>query len=523
MKKIRIKNCETCGKEFNYGRHPETKTCSKVCFKKLRKSMMNNIIKKMEETNMNKYGVRHSSQRKEHKEMVIKTWKNKPIEEKEDINKRRIKTHNLKSEKEKQEIKDKRSKTKLDLYGHHAFNNTKKSKKTNLKKFGTPYYLGSNQHKELLKERALKTIELLFENNDLKLMNKYIGKSNKNNKKIYYTIQCLKCNNEFKSTIDFNKIDGNTQENGSLTICRKCYPIHSNSKIQRDISIFLDSLNIKYEESVRNLISPFEIDILIPDHKLGIEINGNYWHSEIGGGKNRLYHLNKTRLCNKQEIKLIHIFEDEWISKKDIIKSMILNNLGLIKNKIYARNCTIKEISGKEKTNFINKNHIQGDSPDKIRLGLFHKNELMSVMTFNKENRNKKNININNWELSRFCSKKYYIITGSFSKLLKYFTKIYKPLNIMTYADIRWSGLNIENIIYTKNKFNFSHNTKPNYWYVDKTEYLKRHHRFKYRKKVLLKIFGKKYKDNTEWEIAQLNNMDRIWDCGSIKFILTFI
>jgi len=175
----------------------------------------------------------------------------------------------------------------------------------------------------------------------------------------------------------------------------------------------LDRLGVKYKEGVRNLISPFEIDIYLPDYKLGIELNGNYWHSFIGGGKSMSYHINKTKLCHEQEIKLIHIFEDEWLFKGDIIKSMIINRLGIIKNRIYGRNCIIKEISNKEKKKFINKNHIQGDGVDKIRLGLFNDDILVSVMTFSKENRSHNTNGKNNiWELSRFCSKKDHVIIG---------------------------------------------------------------------------------------------------------------
>ncbi len=520
---IRTNICIQCNKEFNPGRHKENKMCSKECRSKHRatKEVQDKMAEKTKETCLEKYGVEYISQRNGHKESVIETWKNKPIEEKKDISNRRVKTHNSKSNEEKQKIKNKRAKTKIERYDHPAFNNNKKAQKTNLKKFGSPYYLGSKESINLRKNQALEIIETLFNSNDLKLIDKYIGKSNKeNNKKIYYTIECLKCNNIFKSTIDFNKIDDNTQEDGSLTICRKCYPLHTNTKLQKEFTSFLDSINIKYEESVRNLIQPFELDVYIPNNNLAIELNGNYWHSVLGGGKNMTYHLNKTKLCNKKGIKLIHIFEDEWLFKKDIVKSMILNNLGLIKNKIYARNCIIKEISSKEKNKFINENHIQGDGPDKIRLGLFNNNELLSVITFSKENRSKKNKDNNKWELSRFCSKKYHVIPGSFSKLLSYFIKTYNPKQIITFADIRWSGLNIENTVYLKNKFNFSYNTKPNYWYVDSKEYLKRTHRFANRKSELIKKFGEEFKNNTEWEIAKSNDMDKIWDCGSMRFEL---
>ena len=66
-----------------------------------------------------------------------------------------------------------------------------------------------------------------------------------------------------------------------------------------------------------------ELDIYIPENKLALEINGNYFHSELGGKKNKYYHVNKTELCESKNIQLIHIFEDEWLFKNDVIKKRI--------------------------------------------------------------------------------------------------------------------------------------------------------------------------------------------------------
>ena len=41
---------------------------------------------------------------------------------------------------------------------------------------------------------------------------------------------------------------------------------------------------------------------------------------------------------------LIHVFEDDWLYKKEIVKSMIASRLGIYKEKIFARKCQIKEI-----------------------------------------------------------------------------------------------------------------------------------------------------------------------------------
>jgi hypothetical protein len=50
---------------------------------------------------------------------------------------------------------------------------------------------------------------------------------------------------------------------------------------------------------------------------------------------------------------------------------------------------------------------------------------------------------------------------------------------------------------------------------------LKRYHRFTFNKKKILKLIENKEDitlSMTEWELAQTLKMDRIWDCGNIRF-----
>jgi hypothetical protein len=139
-------------------------------------------------------------------------------------------------------------------------------------------------------------------------------------------------------------------------------------------------------------------------------------------------------------------------------------------------------------------------------------------MTFGKKRKSLGNkiINNNEYELVRFSNKKFTNVVGGFSKMLNFFIKKYNPSKIETFADIRWSGINYLRTVYHKNGFKFIGKTPPNYWYIKNDKYSNRHHRFAFRKDVLVK---EGYDKNlTEWEIMKIKGYDRIWDCGSLKF-----
>ena len=70
--------------------------------------------------------------------------------------------------------------------------------------------------------------------------------------------------------------------------------------------------------------------------------------------KDKKYHLNKTTNCLNKNIQLVHLWEDDWDNKQNIVKPIILNKL--VKSKrIFARKCLIKEVSIKETITLITK------------------------------------------------------------------------------------------------------------------------------------------------------------------------
>jgi len=312
-----------------------------------------------------------------------------------------------------------------------------------------------------------------------------------------YSWKCNKCNTEFEDNLD----------NGKIPRCLKCYPIlYNKSQGEQEVLSFIRQYYTE-SKSNREILEGKEIDIYIEELKLGIEYNGLYWHSEIGGNKDSKYHQEKTLLAKQKGIHLIQIFEDEWIEKQDIIKSILLNKMGKSPNKIFARKCKIKEVSNKEAKQFLFDNHLQSEI-NGIHLGLYFESELVSLITMGKSRFNKNY----DFEILRFCNKLNYSITGGLSKLLKYFKKLNPNSSIITYADARYG----EGAGYLSSGFKYKELTNSSYFYTK--DYVNKESRMKYQKHKLDKLLEVFDPNLTEWQNMQLNGFDRIWDCGNYKY-----
>jgi hypothetical protein len=289
--------------------------------------------------------------------------------------------------------------------------------------------------------------------------------------------------------------------------CPKCAFAHS--KGEDEIYNYITTLigKDKVIQRDRTILNGEEIDIFIPSLSFAIEYNGLYWHSEIS--KNDKYHLNKTIKCNNNGIRLFHIFEDEWLYKKDIIKSMLKCLLTKDCIRIYARKCEIRTVDSKTCKDFLNNNHLQGNCNSQIRYGLYYNGELMSLMTFGKTRHFVGN-GKNNYELLRFCNKIGYTVVGGASKLFKYFIKNNEANEIISYADRRWSS----GELYDKLGFIQYNKSKPNYFYIING---KRVYRYSMRKSVLIEKYGCD-KNMTEKEFCYQKGWFRIYDCGCLCY-----
>jgi len=442
------------------------------------------IKKKIIQTNIDKIGVSYPMQSDLILNKSIKTCQDK---------------YNKNTYSQTEECKIEVKKTSIKNFGVDNYSKTNefkiKVKETNLERYGVEFYTQTDKYKTESKLKKESSTKLRY--NNILFNDDYEIVSYKDyNFVMYHKI----CNSEFNIDKDLLY----ARNNLNICICTNCFSINSQySFMETELRDFLILNNINFLVSNREILSGKELDIYIPEYNLAIEMNGVYWHNELY--KDSKYHLNKTIECNNLGIQLLHIWEDDWKLKGDIIKSIILNKIGLISNKIFARKCQIKDVCSSDARLFLNDNHIQGFSPSQIKFGLYYNNELVSLMTFGWRYTNSKR----EFELIRFCNKINYSVIGSASKLFKHLLKSHSS-DIISYADISL----FNGVLYEKLGFKKSSLSNPNYfWVVDGI----RKHRFNYNKKSLIKdgFDGSK----TEIEIMHERGYFRVWGCGQEKWI----
>ena len=424
---------------------------------------------------------------------------------KEEINKKKSesirKTFSKKTSEEKKIERDKARKTCLERYGKENFSQTDEGRKLCSENMKHNKKIWDEKYKN---EVLIPKYRQICEEDNLELI--------EFRNSFDCDVKCKKCGNVFNV-----KVLGYLTDVTTKNLCRECHPIEffngGPTNFEIEFYTFLNELGVTYKKNCRSIINPNEIDFYLPDYNIGFELDGLYWHSEIYKDEN--YHLEKTEKCLEKGIRLIHIFEDEWIYKQDIVKSRIKNILGLTSEKVYARKCKIQEVDKKTTKEFLEKNHIQGNTVFKYSYGLYYNDELVSLMTFGKLRKNLGNTSKEDcYELIRFCNKLNFDVVGGVSKLLKYFIKLHSPKKIVSYADRRWSIGNM----YEKVGFTFKHNSQPNYFYIIGN---KRKNRFAFRKNILVKEYNCP-ENVTERDFCISQKWYRIYDCGNKVYEMNF-
>jgi len=186
----------------------------------------------------------------------------------------------------------------------------------------------------------------------------------------------------------------------------------------------------------RDLIAPYELDFVLPKHKLAIEYCGLYWHSNEKLN-DKYYHQKKLIKCGSVGYDLLTIFEDEFEYKFDSVISHIYFLLNSQPNLDIAR-CNVELISKEDVVKFFDLYCLGKYELGFKRVGVFFDNSLVGCLTGD-----------NN--LVYFCNKpfNYFDFVDIYEVLNKFFG------NVALYVDARL--FNLDDKLYDVNKWYFGY------------------------------------------------------------------
>lgn len=466
---------------------------------------MDEVKKKIKQTNIEKYGVDHALKKPEILEKQYKTnierYGVKNVSKNEIIRQKQkdtmMKRYGVEYPMESQENLNKAIETNRKKLGVDFPTQSplviEKTKQTNIRKFGETSAAKNPEIKEKMIEGLKKHHRNKLPENYIEILKEKYSEYCENKLSLAWLSESTRINiNLLKSLMEENDLE---IKNHPIRVSGQEYALF------KTVESFYEGEII---QSDRKQLEGKEIDIWIPEKNLGIEFHGVYWHS----GKT-MDHLEKFQIAKKNGITLLQIFSSEWEQKPETVISIIKSKMGMFDKRIYARQTTVREVSHNDYMVFTDTYHLQGSSIAKVRLGLYHGDELVSIMSFSKSRFSKKH----EWEMIRYCNKFGHQIIGGASKLFAYFVKNYNPSSIVTYADARHSF----GTIYTTLGFDFVNHSSPNYFYFNNTGILES--RQKYQKHKLEKLFPDIYDvSKTERQIMNEAGYGNVYDAGNLVF-----
>ena len=294
LNKFSFRECPECGKRIKIEtilKYPTVKYCSHKC-----QTNSEYYKEKCKQTSLEKYGV----------------------------------TNAFKCE----EVREKYKQTCFKKYGvEHPFQSKEileKRKRGWLEKYGVEHISQSKEYKQIRRSNYWETFCILLKQKDIiPLFSKEEYKNDTGRK-----FKCLLCGEEFKSegTCTYKKEHKN--QNGTYTTlqahniyCPHCINVYS--KKEKEVFEFVKSIyNGEILENHKGMFpnKQMELDIYLPSLSLGIEFDGEYWHSKEGVKERD---EKKNQLCDEKGIKLLRIREEDWDNNRQSVKEKIKEFLGI--------------------------------------------------------------------------------------------------------------------------------------------------------------------------------------------------
>ena len=336
---------------------------------------------------------------------------------------------------------------------------------------------------------------------------KYIGSQ-------HYECKCTLCNNIYN--VNSYKLTHNMSKCCSkcaVSMRKKLYEYsydnsYTNTEIIciNDIKELLNKNKIKYTDKEDN--DSNSCDFILEDYNIDLS-----FVLSVDNVQNKMQLQNKYIFLKNKGIRLINIFEYEWINRErhnKLVEFILLNTIRTNTTKIYARNTNIITLDNHNTKEFLNSNHFQLYSPAEYNIGLEYNNELVALMTFGKPRFSCEY----EYELIRLAFKSNIIIIGGTERMFKYFIKEIKPTSIISYCAItKFSGN-----IYKKLGFTSDGLSSPNYRWIN-TKTNENYARYQCMKHKLIKN-GLGTINETENDIMRKHGFIKIYDCGNEIYTL---
>ena len=477
------------------------------------------VQEKKKKTNLERYGVEQSigckKIREKAQETLMKSYgvdnafKSEEIKDK--IKKKNLENFGVEHAMQSKEVQEKMKKTNLERRGVEfplqSEESMKNMKKTNLERRGVEYTFQSKLVQEKKKETMLERYGVEFAFQSPKIQER-MRKNNLEKRGVEYVLQDREVREKGKAT--------NKERYGVEYFCQHedCYK-NNYSRISK--------VNKRFQEFLNENFIGSELEFVIEnsgyDLKVGstlIEIDPWFTHNstvaptfgkKVGKIRPSNYHAEKTNFAKEHGYNCIHVFDWDDLNK--------IMNLLQPKERIYARECEVKEINKKVAKEFLESYHLQGSTREvKFACGLFYKGELVEVMTFGKPRYNKNY----EYELLRLCTASAVFVVGGAGKLLNFFVRQVKPKSLISYCDL--SKFNGE--VYEKLGFKLEDRTLPaKHWYHPKT---KRHITDNLlRQRGYDQLHGASFgKGTSNEELMIKDGYVEIYDCGQLVFVKEF-
>ena len=250
----------------------------------------------------------------------------------------------------------------------------------------------------------------------------------------------------------------------------------------------------RIEENTKAVIPPQELDVYLPDLNLALEYNGLWFHSSLFLSDN--YHRDKTEECQRQGIRLIHVFEDDWIYRRAIMEDILRTAIDpRRRQRAYARRCLIETLNLQQTNDFLERNHLQGGVlTQTVAYGLMFDGVLVALASFVRYR--------DSYVLQRYSVRLGLTVLGAFSRLLCHFIKQHAPRKIVTYCDRSiFTG-----DIYRRCGFRPVYVSRPQFTFLD----IEQHRRLP---KQVLRGLGNGYR-------RQDDPFPRVYNCGLVTWEL---